>query len=163
MQIIRDADYQGSPLLSDVSNPLYLANNPEVPVNTTFIAFPYDIFEKDDFQCQKVKTKLSEIDAMVNQVPPPSPYVVKKVINDAFKELGSACGAQLDHIFTRNLNKVGEAILAVTPLFSPNPAIYTESNVKKYILDHCDEGPAYASDHQPTKVELEVVISGDVL
>jgi endonuclease/exonuclease/phosphatase family metal-dependent hydrolase len=149
IKTINDALLDDAPLLSEASDKLFLPTGTLMPINNTFISFPYDIFACDPNSPNKDK-----IDAAVTSFPSFELAERKKAINKAFEELGDACSGQLDHIFTHNFSKIGECIVKVAPQFAPPPEVYDEKHVKAYILDHLDDGPAFPSDHQPLVTEL---------
>lgn len=126
-----------SGIMREVTTDLILPDEESTPINITFFAFPFDCI-----------TDQKDIKLIFSQ------STNKQEIDQLFAQHCQATGGKLDHIFiSNNLDKIGDAILNVTPLFSPGPDNYTESGIKNYILEHI-EGPCFASDHQPVTVLL---------
>lgn len=134
--------------LQELSDPLHLPNTDmRLPNDLTFIAFPYDFFfEKiQEFMKNGRFNNMTKID---------SPMERKKEISSMFSE--SPCfGGKLDHIFAYGLNKVGQAITYLKPTTKPYPENYEEETIKDYILNVCENKPAFYSDHQPLVVVVE--------
>lgn len=116
--------------LTEASKDLKLPNGNSIDI--TFFAFPFDcITDKKD-----IKKKMADASS-------------KQEVEIIFGEHCKAVGGKLDHIFSQNLEKIGNTVISVTPQYYPKPENYTEVEVKDYILAHHSEGPAFASDHQP--------------
>jgi len=110
---------------------------------SSFISFPYDFGKAERAmraQLQKIKNE-EDVD------------VRRKLINDAFVEHADALGGHLDHVLHAGFSRV-EATLIITAQFG-EPDAFDEPTVKAYIMDHINDGPAFASDHQLVRVEFE--------
>lgn len=143
MNMLKGATLNSEIMLTEVSDILYLPDGTTIPDNNTFIFFPFDYGPSD----AKFKEEIAQLPNLEAQNR-------KLAIENIFKnDVCKALGGQLDHIFVHKLNKIGEAILDVAPQFEPYPTKYTENEIKVYILEH-NQGPAFASDHQPIVVEL---------
>lgn len=142
MDIIRNIVINGNSL-TEITEAIYLPHGELSPRNNTFIFFPFDFgFSEKIFRNEIANLHLLDSDEC------------KRAINKIFSNKGcNALGDQLDHIFAYKLKLDGKAILDVTPQFNPIPREYNESEIKKYILNH-QEGPAFASDHQPIVVKF---------
>ncbi len=115
---------------------LHLLGQPHQEICSSFFAFPYD-FGADE-------KRLNLTQALVAL----EPKVRKVKIAEVFKAECKALGGHLDHVFYSGFTDVC-SFLSPTPVFGIPADGYTEESVKSYILDHHEEGPAFASDHQP--------------
>lgn len=120
-------------------NDLKFLTNASKKIGSTFISFPYDFGS----QSQRLQSKSKQIYCEENV------KKCKKMIISTFKNECYAKGGQLDHIFTSNLKLLnGKVKLSRSPQYKPHPKKYSEKEVKKYILENINNGPAFASDHQ---------------
>lgn len=107
------------------------------PLDFTFIAYPYDFIGKG-FTFGKPPFDANSL----------SPSEYREVAKNYFDNDCQALGGMLDHVFYSGFES-SEAYMLPANIFPDAPQHMNEDSVKKYILDHYDQGPAYASDHQP--------------
>jgi endonuclease/exonuclease/phosphatase family metal-dependent hydrolase len=131
--------------LTELSDKLYLEDGVPVKDNTTFIAFPYDFVPK-----------AGDIRPLTTNLPNLEPLERKVAMEKIFVENCKALGGQLDHILTSGFKTQENVILKLTSQYIPAPSSYTEESVMSYIIEHLNDGPAFASDHQP----LEAILIG---
>ena len=133
-------------ILKDAVQNITLANG--LPVNTTFVCYPYDFGEENE--------RLTH-EGIVARLETLSPEQYKNGIENTFENecfaLGSKDGFKLDHIFYHGFAR-STCVLLPTPQFGEPKGGYTEESIKRYILEHIDQGPAFSSDHQPTLTTL---------
>lgn len=103
----------------------------------TFIAYPYDFIGKG-FTFGKPPFDANTL----------SPNEYRAIDKDYFKNDCQALGGVLDHILHSGFGSA-QAYMLPANTFSDYPQHLDEGSIKDYILAHYDEGPAFASDHQP--------------
>jgi len=121
-------------VLSHASENLLLPNGNLV--GFSFIAFPYDFAADEKRLAEKANGLL---DMPTNER--------REEIHKIFKNDCKALGGHLDQVFYAGFTS-GQSYIVPAFLFE-EPSDYTEEIIKNYILDHLDDGPAFASDHQP--------------
>lgn len=143
---------RSSSILKEVSNRLKLRNGKPFPA--TFIAFPHDFAAdakrlNDDW---KARTGHTLITILLGLAAKDRKAMIGKIFNQECKAICS----QLDHVFQRGFPRAAATLLptAQFPDFDHDDVV--EDKVKNYIMRHYQEGPAFASDHQPILVECEL-------
>lgn len=132
----------GDSPLTDATADLRLPNGKKV--DTSFITFPYD-YGADSRRLD------SEISKLYDTEPVPR----RKRALELFEKEAKALGGHLDRAPFFGFNSA-KATLIPTPQYEGfNVDQFGEDYIKQYILDHADEGPAFASDHQPVLIEFE--------
>lgn len=130
-----------SPLI-EATEDLRLPNGKKV--DTSFIAFPYD-YGADS---QRLDGEISKLYDM-------EPKSRRARALELFETEAKALGGLLDRVYQHGFAKA-KTTLIPTPQFEGfDGDQFSEDYIKQYILDHADEGPAFASDHQPVLIELE--------
>ncbi len=138
--------------LKEVTEDLKLQTGAKV--DSTFIAFPYD-FAADEkrINAQSLQDTGKTLAAALSLL---SPRTRKQNIIKTFAtECKALCG-HLDRIYQHGFES-STAVLLPTALFKDfNITTFDEKAVKDFIVRHHDEGPAFASDHQPILATLKL-------
>jgi endonuclease/exonuclease/phosphatase family metal-dependent hydrolase len=109
---------------------------------STFIAFPFDL---------GMTMSVPEVKACLASVPPQEK---KKALKSLFAQRGVALGGRLDRSFSRGLS-LRHGWVIPTPQYGPLRG-YQEADIKGYILQYHEQGPAFLSDHQPLVMQWEM-------
>lgn len=121
--------------------------------DSTIFMYPFDFASKEEeFKNSDRLTKFEEREAEDRG----------RTLRQIYAHECAARGGHLDHIFTYGFcaSNIGEAMVHPVPLFPEEaPSDYTEEEVKNYVLENYDRGPAFASDHQPVVAYLLPVTS----
>ncbi|SHN29278.1 hypothetical protein [Rhizobacter sp. OV335] len=170
LQALREEVFEGEKLLNEATQDLRFPNGEKA--NLSFIAFPYDLF---GFTGRDIKgTDISQVieslacedhrqeahAALARVVNPFNVNVFlaaldvpcRKVMIPALFQRCPALGGILDRVLHRGLDKSAESTVFPVTQFDDASKIASfndEDSVRQYILDHHEEGPAFASDHQP--------------
>lgn len=139
-------------ILEEVTKDLMLPN--QTKIGCTFIAFPYD-FAADErrLNSQSIKETGQNLTSLLSEL---SPLERKQKIEHLFDTECKALGGHLDRIYQYGF-KNSKAILLPTPQFDDfDINNFDEKNIKDFIGKHLNDGPAFASDHQPILAILEL-------
>ena len=174
LAILKNASFDQAPLLNEASDPLLYPNKTEA--TCTFVGFPYDFF---GVPIEGTRINNTELKDLIERLPPadrahaeqvfgkmPSPFQLTRFLS-ALTDVGCrklmigliyeqcrAVGGKLDRSYYRGFDS-SKCKLVPAPQFSDAPNdIEDDKAVKDYVLAHHDEGPAYASDHQPMVTSL---------
>lgn len=137
-------------LLTHATDTLKIYGTDDI-IESSFFPFPHDFGAQEKF----LKEELEALKKLAPQEKKLRMYAI-------FKTHCKALGDKLDHVFFTGF-KSSQAYLSPLPLFSDSPLNYVEDVVKEYVLKHhidpkgdkTQEGPAFASDHQPVITFLE--------
>lgn len=114
------------------------------PINSSFIAFPPD-FGANEKDLREEVMQLSTME----------PQARRAKILELFATKCKALGGQLDRVYHYGF-KSAVARLIPTPQFEGfDSKQFNEEYVKNFIMNHVNEGPAFASDHQPVITVLQ--------
>lgn len=137
-------------VLKEVTQNLTLPN--EKKVESTFIAFPYDFGANtkrlnDESFAKEGKSLNAVLGALEVEER-------KERIKELFTKESNALGGHLDRVFQHGFDSA-QSVLLPLPLFEDfSLDDFNEKSVKEYIVRHYDDGPAFASDHQPVLTTL---------
>ncbi len=139
-------------ILKDASKDLRLPNGQEV--HFSFVAYPYDYAADEqrlNEQCKK-DTGMA-LPAFLSRL---LPRARKETIEKTFAAHCKALCGKLDRALIYGFLSAKTTLL-LTPQFQDFDADHvSEESVKDFILRHHHEGPAFASDHQPILVTLQL-------
>lgn len=130
-------------LLKDatVNIPLYGSSK---PYNATFFNFPYDLGIVLENELRE-SGRLAEHEKM-------DPQSRREVVRELYAKECQICAEDtgiLDHVLYNGFSKATATINPI-PLFPEDaPVNYSKEEVRNYVLKHYNDGPAFASDHQP--------------
>ncbi len=129
-------------ILQEVTQELFLPNMQ--PTDVTFISFPPDFAANE----QRLRSEVLKLPAL-------NPVTRREKIIELFKTECQALGGHLDRVFQYGF-KSAIAMMIPTPQFEDFEIDeFSEGYVKEFILRHIDDGPAFASDHQPILTQLQ--------
>ena len=139
-------------VLEEVTQDLRLPNGERI--DATFVAFPYD-FAKDERRLneQSLKESGKPLAGVLYDMPADAR---REKIDNLFVTECKALGGHLDRVYQHGFRKA-RATLLPTPQFDDfNLEQFDELSVKDFVVRHLQDGPAFASDHQPILVECEL-------
>ena len=132
-------------VLQEVTENLTLQNG--VKIHTTFIAFPFD-FAADEKRLndRSFKDHGASLGAILAAM---SSSARKAKIGEIFATECKSLNGHLDRIYQHGFESASATLLP-TPQFADfDLASFNEASVKDFIIRHHEDGPAFASDHQP--------------
>lgn len=139
-------------VLEEVTKDLRLLNGKRI--DSTFIAFPYD-FAADEkrLNAASLKDAGKPLAGVLYDMPADAR---REKIDELFVTECKALGGHLDRVYQHGFAKA-RATLLPTPQFDDfDKERVDESSVKDFVVRHLQDGPAFASDHQPILVECEL-------
>lgn len=118
----------------------------------SFIFFPYDFGPKTpQFRAEGYFKELDELQ---------SPKDKRARIDQQYREKGTVWSGTLDRVVYTPINGLEPVSVkvALTPLFDDisQDELTDENLVKSYVDRHLEDGPAFASDHQPLIVKFKL-------
>ena len=140
-------------VLEEVTKDLKLPHGERI--NSTHVAFPYD-FAADEkrLNAQSLKEHGNPLAKVLSAMPPRDR---KQKIEELFKKECKALGSHLDRVYQRGFGN-SKVTLLPAPLFDDfdSTRFSDEAYVKDFVVRHLEDGPAFASDHQPLLAEFEL-------
>jgi hypothetical protein len=172
MEILAKACLGDKRLLIEASEILKLPNGE--PAYSTFYAFPYDFLSMNkDIKINELIEELApEFRDRTREAFVGADITNPYYINDFLRKLDSPCrkqmigkifdqckalGGVLDHVFQHGFDGPVKCKLLPSSTYPSDQitSFNNEAEVRKYILDTYDKGPAFASDHQPILVTFK--------
>ncbi len=140
-------------VLEEVTQDLKLPHGARI--DSTHVAYPYD-FAADEkrLNAQSLKDHEKPLAKVLLSMPP---LDRKQKIEELFKKECRALGSHFDRVYQRGFGNSKVTLLPL-PLFDDFDATRfgDEAYVKDFVVRHLEDGPAFASDHQPLLAEFEL-------